>query len=411
MPNNESSEQLFKDVVVVGAGPAGLSFATLLAQSGLTVAVVDKQPQQGLESPAFDGRDIAMTHLSKTILTEMGVWPRFKPDEVHPLKEATVQNGSSGYALHFEADLSQEHTETEPLGYLVANHVIRRALYETVSKCSHVEFFCDAEVTSVHSDSHSAQVTLNCADKKTLALHASLVVAADSRFSNTRRMMGIGAKMKDYGRVMTVCNMKHQQSHYHTAQECFYYGHTCAVLPLGEGIASIVTTVPANRATELSSMDDKTFADEMEQMFESRLGKMELISERHSYPLVGAYSDRFIGQRFALIGDAAVGMHPVTAHGYNLGLRSADTLARHIDKALKANKSLADGSVLQRVLTAYQWRHRMLSRPLYDSTNAIVRLFTDDRKPAKIVRKAMLRIGNNLPPFKKLITGRLMQVR
>lgn len=411
MSKCERNEKTFKDVVVVGAGPAGLSFARLLAQSGLTVAVIDKQSMKALESPVFDGRDIAMTHLSKTILTEMGVWPLFEPCEVHPLYEATVQNGESPYALHFESNTATANNESSPLGYLVANHVIRRALYATACECSNVEFFCGSEVVSVSSDAHAAQISLKNEQGEMLAMQANLVVAADSRFSNTRRMMGIGAKMKDYGRVMTVCNMKHQLSHYHTAQECFYYDRTCAVLPLAEGVSSIVTTVPASRATQLSSLSDDDFAKEMELMFESRLGEMELISERHSYPLVGAYADRFIGQRFALIGDAAVGMHPVTAHGYNLGLRSADTLAQQIHKALGANKSLADDGVLQRVLSSYQWRHRMLSRPLYDGTNAIVRLFTDNRKPAKVVRKVMLRLGNNLQPFKRLVTERLTQIR
>ena len=47
---------------------------------------------------------------------------------------------------------------------------------------------------------------------------------------------------------------------------------------------------------------------------------MELVGKRYSYPMVTTYAKKFISDRFALIGDAAVGMHPVTAHGFNLGL-------------------------------------------------------------------------------------------
>jgi len=388
-----------KNIAVVGAGPAGLSFALMLAKSGLNVTVVEKQTLKEISLPSFDGRDIAMTHLSKKLLKDMNVWQRFEDDEIHPLIEATVQDGDSPYALHFE----RSDDGKGPLGYLVANHVIRRGLYEQVCEHENIELLCENEVRSVSSDCDGATLRLKTEDGATATLRSALVVAADSRFSNTRRMMGIGAEMKDYGRVMIVCNMKHQISHHNTAQECFYYGRTGAVLPLGEGVSSIVTTVPASGSAVLLDMDDEDFSFEMEAMLGHRLGKMELVSERCAYPLVGAFSNQFIGRRFALIGDAAVGMHPVTAHGYNLGLRSADTLARQILKAQGAGEDLGGVSVLQ----AYQWRHRLLARPLFDATNMIVQLFTDDRPAAKFVRKAAIRLGNNFLPFKKLVTHRL----
>lgn len=64
----QERQSLSKDIVIVGAGPAGLSFASALANSGLNVAIVDKQTSEQIEQPVLDGRDIAMTHLSKTIL-------------------------------------------------------------------------------------------------------------------------------------------------------------------------------------------------------------------------------------------------------------------------------------------------------------------------------------------------------
>lgn len=395
----EERQSLSKDIVIIGGGPAGLSFAGALVNSGLNVAIVDKQTPEQIEQPALDGRDIAMTHLSKTILQELGVWQRFSAEHIHPLCEATVQDGNSPYALHFE----RNDDANAPLGYLVANHHIRKALHENVACLPNVELLLEQTVTAVSSNKDHAVVSL--ADGRTI--HAPLVVAADSRFSSTRRMMGISARMRDYGRVMIVCNMRHELDHKNTAQECFRYGRTCAILPLGDGESSIVTTVPATLASKLIDLTPEQFAGEMESMLDHRLGKMSLTTMRFSYPLVGAYSSRFIGERFALIGDAAVGMHPVTAHGYNLGLRSADTLAKQVIKAHQRGHDIGSRWVLHH----YEARHQLLARPLYDSTNLIVQLYTDDQPVAKLARKAAIRIGNNIPAFKKLITRRLTQIR
>ncbi len=408
-----SGDTRAKDVLIVGAGPSGLSLACALAASGLEIAVIDKQPLAQIAEPAMDGRDIAMTHLSKTILGEMGVWQRFPKEEIHPLEQATVQNGNSPYALHFESNASNDTAlgfdstsgseSNLPLGYLVANYAIRRALFQEVQAHQNIELLLEQEVSAVSSDDARAQLLLASGE----CLSAPLVVAADSRFSATRRMMGIGAKMRDYGRVMIVCNMRHSLSHESKAQECFHYGRTCAILPLAEGQSSIVITVAAARAGELTSLSPEDFRQQVMAMLDARLGDMELVSERFSYPLVGAYADRFVAQRFALVGDAAVGMHPVTAHGYNLALRSVDTLASQIIKAQQAGRDIGSSWVLQN----YQWRHRLLAKPLYESTNAIVRLFTDDKPLAKLARKVALRVGNNLAPFKSLVTNRLTQIR
>ncbi len=400
------------DIAIIGAGPAGLSFALSLAKTGLKIVLVDQQSLDSIAKPQLDGRDIAMTHLSKTILSELNVWQRFPDDAVHPIKEAKVINGPLSStknsstkhswlktpALHFE----RSDDAQAPLGYLVANFQIRQALYEQALEFDNIEIITEQQVEYVKTFANRGVIETN-----DYTINASLVVSADSRFSTTRRMMGLSAKMKDFGKVMIVCNMKHQLSHENTAQECFQYGRTCAILPLGEGYSSIVITVPASEAKRLTDLPIEDFNRQAQEMLDGRLGEMELITERHSYPLVGVISDRFIGKRFALIGDAAVGMHPVTAHGYNLGLRSADTLAEQIIKAQQAGKDIASSWVLHN----YEVRHQLLSKPLYEATNAIVDLYTNDKPLAKFARKAALHVGNKFMPFKHAVTHRLTQIR
>ena len=114
------------DIIIVGAGPAGLSFARSLANSDLRIALIEKQSMEQLAEPEFDGRDIALTHLSVRILKELGIWARFEPDERPPIREAKVLDGTSPYCLNFD----HGHESAGPLGYIVSNHVIRKALFD-----------------------------------------------------------------------------------------------------------------------------------------------------------------------------------------------------------------------------------------------------------------------------------------
>lgn len=386
------------DIVIVGAGPAGLSFARSLADSGLRIAMVEKQSRDQLANPAFDGRDIALTHLSVRLLRDLGVWDQFAEQDRSAIKAARVLDGTSAYALDFD----NIDDSVEALGYIISNHVIRKALYSVVEPLEEVEILTDKAVVSISAGASSSMVTLDDDQQ----LQCSLVVAADSRFSETRRMMGIPAAMQDFGRVCIVCRMEHKLPHEGIAYECFHYGRTLAVLPLGSKLSSIVVTAPMDQSDSLLRMDDAEFSRDIQTRFDNRYGDMTLATERFAYPLVGVHASRFYGNRFALIGDAAVGMHPVTAHGYNLGLSGQEILANEILAAVSRGTDIAATELLRR----YDRRHMRITKPMYYGTNHIVGMFTDDRLPAKLLRTAALRLANNLPPVKHAIRNKLTEL-
>ena len=384
-------------VTIIGAGPAGLGFARSLANTGLQVVIIEKQSAAELKAPAFDGRDIALTHRSVRIMKQLGVWSRIDADAIGSIRQAKVFDGTSQYFLNFE----RQKGTTEPLGYIISNHLIRKALYEEVETVTNVEIITDAAVISVKTNDNKAIVALSNGE----TIESALVVAADSRFSETRRMMGISAAMHDFGRVAIVCRMAHEQAHHDVAFECFHYGRTLAVLPLSGDESSIVITAPTDVANTIVEMTEEQFAADVQSRFEHRLGKMKLVSKLHSYPLVAVHADKFVATRFALIGDAAVGMHPVTAHGFNLGLGGQDILATQIKHALSHGQDIGGSSLLRK----YESRHMRISRPLYIGTNEIVNFFTDDRLPVKILRHLALRVANNLEPIKSIIKNKLTE--
>ncbi len=150
-------------------------------------------------------------------------------------------------------------------------------------------------------------------------------------------------------------------------------------------------------------MDEETFNRDVAVRFAQRLGPMRLVGERHIYPLVAVYADRFFGRRLALIGDAAVGMHPVTAHGFNLGLRGGAKLAGEIRAAHARGADIGAVGGLRR----YHLAHDRVARPIYLGTNMLVGLYTDDRRPARVARNALLRPGNLLHPARRAIMRQL----
>ncbi len=387
------------DIVVVGAGPVGLAFARQLKDSRLRVTIIEKAPLETLKNPPYDGREIALTHLSCEIMQRLGMWQRIPENEIYRLRDAKVFNGTSDYTLHFPQPSKARGGETDRLGNLISNHNIRRAAYEEVAECANVELRCGVGVKSVETNENRALVELENGDTIT----ARLLVAADSRFSQTRRQLGIAADMHDFGRTVIVFRTKHTISNQHTASECFFYGRTLALLPLEEHLTNCVITITNTKAHELLDLSPEDLTAEAQKMLNGRLGEMEIAGTVHHYPLVGAHASTFVGTRCALVGDAAVGMHPVTAHGWNLGLESTEILAKQVLQADAKGKDIASKDVLE----MYNVKHQLHTRPLYHGTNAMVSFFTNDSAPAKLLRGAVLRVSNNLPPLKKLISKQL----
>ena len=389
------------DVVIIGAGPAGLSLAIALARHGLRVALVERQLAAALADPAFDGREIALTRRSADMLRGLGAWQRIPAAEISPLNEARVLNGGSLHALRFPGP-----ADGESLGTLVPNHAIRRALYEVAAATPGIVLHGNRTATGIQPGAQDS--TLHLADGATLT--GRLIVAADTRFSEMRRHMGIPARMVDFGKTMMVCRMAHDAPHGGVATEWFAYGQTIAMLPLNgaaeaPNMSSLVLTLHARHTARLMALDTDVFNAEITNRYQRRLGQMRLIGTRHAYPLVAVYADRFIGPRFALVGDAAVGMHPVTAHGFNFGLDSQHTLAALIGKAAAAGRDIGAPGVLHQ----YQMQHRRATRPLFLATNATVKLYTDDRLPARLLRGAALHASATLAPVRRAVVDRLLQ--
>ncbi|MDI4497925.1 5-demethoxyubiquinol-8 5-hydroxylase UbiM [Moraxella nonliquefaciens] len=388
------------DIIIIGAGPAGLAFSRHFKGTDLTVTIIEKSPLNDIANPAYDGREIALTHRSREIMLDLGAWQRMADDEIYKLADAKVYNGDFNYALHFKVPKDLKLLSSiDRLGNLISNHNIRQAFYDEVKDLPNVNILTEQSVLDIKTNNQKAEVIL--ADGRTLS--ANLLIGADSRLSFVRKKLGIGAEMNDFGRTVIVFRVSHPLSNEATARECFLHGRTLALLPLHEHLTNCVITLDNTQANSLLAMTGDELALEVQRMMNDRLGKLTLAGTIHHYPLMGVHAKTFVSTRSALVGDSSVGMHPVTAHGFNLGIMGANTLATLILDAHAKEQDIASPALLQK----YNIRHQAHTRPLYHGTNLMVGMFTDDSTPMQVVRDLTLRVSNHLPPVKRWIAGQL----
>ena len=352
-----------------------------------------------LADPADDGREIALTDRSVSLLRALGAWARIPDGAVAPLRRMQVLNGPSSYAMQFGAAGAADG----PVGRFVPNHWLRRALHDVVRAQPGAEVLAGRSVASVRARGATVGDAAHATLLDGQVLRARLVVAADTRRSRLRQQRGIPADLHDYGQSMMVCPVEHPRPHHETATAWFEYGRTLVTLPLLGNRSSAVLTLGEADAAALLRLDDAAFGAELTRRYQGRLGPMRPVGARHAVPVVTAYAARFVARRFALLGDAAVGMHPTTAHGFNFGLLGQHALARELRAALAAGRDVADPAALRR----YEAAHRGETRLFFLAAEAVMRLYAaGDSLPARLLRDGALRLGN-LPPLRRALTARM----
>ena len=143
------------------------------------------------------------------------------------------------------------------------------------------------------------------------------------------------------------------------------------------------------------ALDDDEFTESLQDAFGSRLGLFSRVGKRAAYPLSLSKANGVVSRRSALVGNAAHGLHPVAAQGFNLGLRDVAALCDCIADARAADGSFDPGS--PDVLHNYmRWRRSDQSK-LVHFTDGLVRLFGSARRPVRTLRNLGM-LGFDLIP-------------
>ncbi len=378
------------DVIVVGGGMVGASFALALRATALRVLLIESVPPESDAQPSFDERTTALGNGSRQIFESLGVWAAMQADAA-PIRSIHVSDaGRFGFA---RLDAREQHVEA--FGYVVPNRVIGKALWGALRSASNIELAVPGEVRAVEVEADAVSIEVSRAGD-TMRHRTALAVAADGAGSVLRASAGIDASVEDYDQVAIVVNALTDRPNDGAAFERFTPGGPLAVLPAAGGGYTVVWAVRPERAAQLLALDEPAFLAELMSSFGWRAGRWLRIGRRNSYPLALSRAAQSVAGRIVLIGNAAQALHPVAGQGFNLGLRDAATLA----EMLAARPPLPMPDLLSRFSAWRDDDRKGVTR----FTDGLVKLFGDQRPGFGLMRNFGLLLFDLSPSAKRALS-------
>ncbi|RMH51459.1 MAG: FAD-dependent oxidoreductase [Zetaproteobacteria bacterium] len=379
------------DLLIVGGGMVGLTLAAALVDRGMRVVVLERsEPAPPRRSLGIDLRVSAIVCGNVAILRGIGGWP----DAAEPIRRMEVWDDQGSGAIRFDAaELGAEGSGF--LGCMVENSALCDALRDRILRGEGVELVAPDEVAEVRWRRDGVEV-LSAAG---LCWRTPLLVAADGARSALRARAGIGVWRHDFRQQGIVATIRPEHHHRQVAWQRFLPTGPLALLPMADGLCSIVWSAHQARAEALMALDDAAFLRELQLAFGPQLGRIDQVGARAAFPLCSQLARHMVRPRLALIGDAAHAIHPLAGLGVNLGIRDAMVLADEILTARRFGEDYGAMALLA------GWRRRRLPDVLATmaAMEGLHHLFTSRIAPLAALRGAGMRLVDNAGLIKRML--------
>lgn len=397
-------------VIIVGGGMVGLSLALMLAKQNIVVKLLEaiQYPDYDDENLApyhssFDARNTALSRRSVQIYQKLQLWDALQQHATPILQVHITEEGSFG-----KARLVASQEKVESFGQVIENAWLGRVLLTQVRQHELIELIDGVKVTSLKQDQDF--VYLNAErEHEQLELQAKLVIAADGRDSFCRQALGVGADVRDYDQVAIVTTVQTSKPHEQVGFERFSALGPLALLPLpGESRRSVVW--PVKKGTEdewLGEHNDQHFLDALQKTYGDRAGTFEKTGRRFSYPLSQVLAHKQAVGRVVLMGNAAHTIHPVAGQGFNLCLRDADVLVRHLLQQLSESDDIGEPENL----LAYEQARLKDQQRVIKFCDSVVRGFSNQNPVLKLLRNTGLVAFDVIPGIKPLVANYAMGLK
>ncbi len=396
------NSQIVADITVIGGGLAGLTQTLLLAQADIPTVCIEPNPMP------TDERTTAISYGSMKLLERAAIWDDLKPFAC-PIHDIQILDANSPVLLDFNAqDISDQTDGSNSFGWIIENKYLRKTLIDHLTTYSTANIKTGTMVNGFEKQDKTIIVSLD----NTQTIETKLVIGADGRQSFTREHMQVGEYQWSYKQNALVCIFEHTQSHNNIAVEHFLPQGPFAVLPMlksknGKHRSALVWTQDTSNKASLDKYSDSTFKIALNEQLPSFYGEVQHVSPRKKYPLGLIHAYHYTKERFALIADAAHGIHPIAGQGLNLGLRDVACLTDIIINAKQNKKDIGSIDVLQ----TYETKRKADNKAMIVTTDILNRIFSNQSKTIRLMRKIGMRAIDRFAPSKKFLMSQAAGIK
>jgi len=377
MPNAEKDF----DILISGTGFTGLTLAVALAQTfedTLKIGLIGPYPAAHIEGQ--NSRAFAISAMSLQMLKALGIWINLEANSQPVYKieitDSPLEAGVRPVLLTYDNTLPGG----EPASFIIPAQTLGEALLDRCNDLSAIEFLTYNTCHGFSSNSRGVSVEFNGPEK----LEARILLCAEGRQSTLRQKAGIGTVGCNHEQTGIVTTISHEKSHNGTAIQHFLPAGPFAALPLPDGNRCCITwSESTKRARRILEMRNVDFLKEIDLRLAGKWGAVDLAGPRGGFALETRVARHFVKPRFALVGDAAHGVHPIAGQGLNLALRDIAALCECLIDGRRVGLDIADPTLLERY---ERWRRfdATMSAAGFSGLNA---LFSEDYPLARSVRE------------------------
>lgn len=380
------------DIAVVGAGPAGMVAALMLARAGRKVHLIAPPTPE-------DARTTALFGGSAALFSTLGLWPAIRASGAD-IAVMRLIDDTGRLVRAPETRFDAAEIGRDAFGVNIGNAALNAILAEAVAAETGI---IGLAARVVAADCAAARVRLTLDDDRAVA--ARLAVAADGRHSVVRAAAGIAVSDWTYPQTALVMNLTTERPHHGVCTEFHGPNGPFVLVPLPGDAVSIVLVEAPGVVQRLAGLDDADLASELERRSHRILGRLTVAGARQVFPLSGLIARRFAAQRVAVVGEAAHVFPPIGAQGLNLGLRDVAHLVEAVAQAGEGDAG-ADG-----VLAAYHRRRQLDVGSRTLGVDLADRALLADALPLQILRAASLSAVAGIGPLKRFLMREAMVPR